>query len=85
MKLKDKIDKLKNGYYIGYSEISYTRRIFLYVPDGSNWIDSLNIKEFESLLSKGFIKLESKDDSPMIHPNRTIQRDVRKYVYNDAS
>jgi hypothetical protein len=85
MKAKEKIEKLKEGYYIGYSEISYTRRIFLYVPDGSNWVDSLNIKEFESLLSKGLIKLESKDDSPMLHPNRTIQRDIRKYVYSGVS
>lgn len=83
MKEKEKIDKLKNGYYIEYSEINYTRRIFLYSKDGSNFICSLSIKEFESLLSKGFIKLDSKDDSPMLHPNRTIQRDIRKYVYNN--
>ena len=85
MKAKEKIEKLKEGYYIGYSEISYTRRIFLYEPNGKYWIDSLNVKEFESLLVKGLIKLESKDDTPMLHPNRTIQRDIRKYVYNGIS
>jgi hypothetical protein len=85
MKAKEKIEKLKEGYYIDYSDISYTRRIFLYVPDGSKWVASLNMKEFESLLSKGLIKLESKDDSPYFHPNRTTQRDIRKYVYSGVS
>ena len=81
MKAKEKIQKLKDGYYIGYSEISYTRRIFLYVPDGSRWVTTLNIKEFESLLSKGLIKLDSRDETTLSHPNRNIPVDKRKYVY----
>jgi hypothetical protein len=85
MKIKEKIEKLKQGYYIEYYDILYVRRIFLYVPDGSCWVASLNIKEFESLLSKGLIKLESKDDSPMLHPSKIIQRDRRKYVYSGIS
>jgi hypothetical protein len=84
MKLNEKIKRLKAGCYIKYSEINYVRRIFLYTPDGSCWIASLNIKEFESMLSKGLIKLKSKDDSSMSHPNRTIQLDIRIYVWSSS-
>lgn len=59
MKQKEIIEKLKQGHYIQWSEINYTRRIFIYTPDGKNWLDQINIKSFEALKEKGVLKVET--------------------------
>ena len=82
MKQAEIIKKLKEGYYIKYEEISYTRRIFLYAPDSEYFVEVLNAKQLESLLSKGIIRFYSSDNGSMIHPNRTVQRCFKKYIYN---
>ena len=63
--------------------MSYIRRIFLRDPNNaSNFITQLNINSFDALIKKGVIKLESKNNEPYLHPNRTISVDIRKYIYS---
>ena len=86
MKLKEKIEKLKLGYYIEFSKNTFMRRIFLRTPDGEDWIDSLNLKEFESMLKKGLIRLHSQDNEMSSSSLRSFSKsDTRKYVYNGDS
>lgn len=85
MKQKEIIEKLKTGHYIQWSEINYTRRIFIYTPDGKNWLAQINIKSFEALREKGILKVESYDDKYMLSGVYTFSRKQIKYVYNSES
>lgn len=84
MKQKEIIQKLKEGHYIEWSEYSYTRRIFIYTPDGENWLAQINIKSFEALKEKGILKVESYNDKDFQSGYYTLQRKKIKYVYNDT-
>lgn len=84
MKQKEIIEKLKEGYYIKWSEISYTRRIFIYTPDGKDWLAQINIKSFEALQKMNILKIESYDDKDFQSGYYTFKRKKIKYVYNDA-
>jgi len=83
MKQKEIIEKLKTGHFIQWSEINYTRRIFIYTPDGKNWIAQLNIKSFEALKNKEVLKCENYDDKDFSSGIYTFSRKKIKYVYND--
>lgn len=82
MKAKEKIEKLKEGCIIECREIAYTTTIQLIDEKENKPIALLNKREFESLISKNIIKLESIDTKDFIHPNRTVKREIRKYIYN---
>lgn len=83
MKQNQIIEKLKEGYYIEWEELNYTRRIFIYRPDGSDWLDQINIKSFQSLYKKGILKIESYDDKDLSLSIHNVQRKKIKYVWNE--
>ena len=83
MKANEKIKKLKEGCYIEYSKIGYTTKIYLKDKE-DNLICIMTQKEFDSLkkLNKNMLKLIKIDDSDLITTNKTIQREIKTYVYN---